>query len=121
MGRQAVSGRHSSVCLPPGPPGGGLCNSHRAKHHSGDLAEIVFPAYFDREEPILRSTGSFADLTVVGAARRYRPVIYDWVRLDQEVRDGIATRGVFAEPTRSWFLRSLEPASEQDDSVGVHF
>jgi hypothetical protein len=60
--------------------------------------EIVFPAYFDQEESVLRSKRWFADLTVVVGERRYRPVIYDPVQLGQEARDEIATCGVFTEP-----------------------
>src|ERR1700712_1253147 len=57
--------------------------------------ELRFPAYFEDAEAEITAKGYFADLTIVASGRTFRPILYDPVRLLQDVQDEVALAGVF--------------------------
>ena len=59
--------------------------------------EIHFPEYFDKYASETEAKGYFADVTVLAGGRRYRPVFYDAIRFQQEMRDALEARGAFSE------------------------
>ena len=57
--------------------------------------ELRFPAYFEDAEAEITAKGYFADLTILASGRTFRPVLYDPVRLLQDVQDDVALDGAF--------------------------
>jgi len=84
--------------------------------------EAVFPDYFDQDALVIEAKGYFADLTVQSGGKTYRPVVYDAVRLAQEVADAVERDEVFVEAnlivvptvTRSEILRALDRLARSD-------